>query len=396
MGGAGSDETPVGGAGSDETPVGGAGPDETPVGGSEADGVTVGETPTGGSEAGCGAVGETPVGGAAADEPGGARSSMSVSQLAERSGVGVPSIHHYRRLGLLPPPVPVAANRFLYDERHVEALRVIRLLRERRGLSLSAIREVLPDVLVNGEQPAFHPDMWDAVLAMSEVGDDEQREVRARLLEVARAAFVAKGYAGVNVEQLCQRAGIAKGSFYRHFDSKDSVYAAAARSTVDMVGASVARWRRAMPIADAVDAVAAAVEPVLPLLLEVVVRCAHGDGTVAGIVPEVVAGIGRLVALRLDVSSGPASMPGARAKEAAEASSGTGAGAHAPEPAAAAAFGTLAGAAAERSEEAAEGLGRAVAEAALDRLVRRALGLPGVPEVPSGRLSESAVSAAET
>ena len=257
---------------------------------------------------------------------------MSVSQLAERSGVGVPSIHHYRRLGLLPPPAPVAANRFLYDERHVEALRVIRLLRERRGLSLPAIREALPDILAAGEQPAFRPEMWDAVVAFSDVGDDEQREVRERLLAVARTAFAERGYAGVNVEEICHSAGIAKGSFYRHFESKDAVYAAAARSAVEVVGTSVGRWRRPMAVPDAVDAVADAVEPLLPLLLEVVVRGAHGDAAMAGIVPEVVAGIAGSVAPRL----------------------------HGPDAG---------------STDA----GRAVAETALDLLARRALGLPPSP-----------------
>jgi len=31
----------------------------------------------------------------------------------------VPTIHAYLRRGLLPPPVRVADNRFLYDRRHV-------------------------------------------------------------------------------------------------------------------------------------------------------------------------------------------------------------------------------------------------------------------------------------
>lgn len=264
---------------------------------------------------------------------------MTVSQLAERSGVGVPSIHHYRRLGLLPPPVEVSATRFRYDERHVEALQAIRLLRERRGLSLAAIREVLPDVLSTGEQQAFRTEMWDTVLAIAEVGDVEHDETRARLLEVARAAFGARGYGGVNVEQLCQRAGIAKGSFYRHFASKEAVYVAAARSVADVVTDAVGHWRRALDPASATAAVAAVLRPELPLVLEVVVRAAHGAEALADVVPGVVAGIAAAVAPRLDLDA-----PGGHG-------GGGGAGGRRPLVA------------------------RQVAEAAVDALFRRAAGL---------------------
>lgn len=220
---------------------------------------------------------------------------MTVSELAERSGVGVPSIHHYRRLGLLPDPVMVSANRFHYDERHVEALRMIRLLRERRGMALAAIRDVLPDLLAGLDRQAFEGQVWDAVLPDSDAGADAHHEIGGQLLDAARAAFVARGYGGVNVEQLCQQVGIAKGSFYRHFDSKEALFEAAARSSVEVVGGSVAGWRRAMTVDSAVDAVAGALEPLVPLLLEVAVRAFHGDRALADVVPDVVAGIGELV-----------------------------------------------------------------------------------------------------
>jgi AcrR family transcriptional regulator/predicted DNA-binding transcriptional regulator AlpA len=232
--------------------------------------------------------------------------SLTVVQLAERSGVGVPSIHHYRRLGLLPPPVQLAPNRFRYDERHVEALRAIRLLRERRNLSLATIRQVLPDMLGTSEQSAFRPEMWDAVLAVAEVPEVEPDPVRARLVDVARAAFVAHGYAGVNIEQLCQQAGIAKGSFYRYFASKEAIYVTAARSIADVVAAAAGRWRRPLGPDAAVAALASVLRPWLPLLLEVVVRAAHGDDTLAGVAAGVVASVATAVAPRLEGGDEPA------------------------------------------------------------------------------------------
>src|SRR5690242_19679325 len=59
-----------------------------------------------------------------------------ISPLAASTGVPSVTIHHYRRLGLLPEPARSSANRFLHDVRHVRALRLIRALRERRRLRL--------------------------------------------------------------------------------------------------------------------------------------------------------------------------------------------------------------------------------------------------------------------
>src|SRR5439155_17828889 len=61
---------------------------------------------------------------------------FSIGELVARSGVPAATIHHYLRLGLLPSARRTAPNRFLYDQRHLQALRLIRLLRARRGLPL--------------------------------------------------------------------------------------------------------------------------------------------------------------------------------------------------------------------------------------------------------------------
>src|SRR5262249_49799240 len=75
------------------------------------------------------------------------REQFGMAELVERTGVPAPSIHHYLRMGLLPRPKQVATNRFAYDRRHEQALLLIRLLRERRRLSLQVIRRVLPQLL---------------------------------------------------------------------------------------------------------------------------------------------------------------------------------------------------------------------------------------------------------
>ena len=203
------------------------------------------------------------------------KSPLTVSELAERAGVSVPTIHSYRRLGLLPEPTVIAANRFLYDDRHVEALAMIRLLRRERNMSLASILEVLPDLLPTGEEEAFRPQMWQQVLD-GYLDAAAQSEPPARLLAAARDAFVEHGYAGVNIAEICAEAELATGSFYRHFQSKDAIFVAAVRSVADLVSEDLDALPLGISQARATATVRTLLEPFMPLLLESVLREARG------------------------------------------------------------------------------------------------------------------------
>jgi TetR/AcrR family transcriptional regulator, transcriptional repressor for nem operon len=52
---------------------------------------------------------------------------------------------------------------------------------------------------------------------------------KARLLDVAVNVIRAKGYSATTVDELCQTAGVTKGAFFHHFDSKEDLAVAAAR-----------------------------------------------------------------------------------------------------------------------------------------------------------------------
>ena len=75
---------------------------------------------------------------------------LSVSELSARTGVPVSAIT-YRRLGLLPPTV-VDRRRLRYGDDHVRALRLIRRLREQRGLPLNRIAAILPTLLASEQE----------------------------------------------------------------------------------------------------------------------------------------------------------------------------------------------------------------------------------------------------
>lgn len=194
---------------------------------------------------------------------------FTVAELARRTDVKTPLIHYYRRLGLLPEPVPAAPNRFLYNEHHVQALKLIRLLRERRHLSLETIGEVLPALLAHEEQ-AFRADMWDEVIA-AHFEETAPHLPRGRLVAAAREAFSRRGFAEVTVDEICQESGVAKGSFYHHFASKEDVWVAAVESVGEVVEQQLGR-RKAT-----VKRVSDAMEPYVSFVLEGVTRALHGE-----------------------------------------------------------------------------------------------------------------------
>jgi AcrR family transcriptional regulator len=196
----------------------------------------------------------------------------TIAELVSLTDVPPATVHYYLRHGLLPQPKRVAPNRFVYDERHVQALRLVRMLREQRGLPLPMIRRIMPELSRLEAEEAFRPEMWDRALAPR---ISRRPSPSARLLEVAKEAFGKRGYGEVNVDDICRAAHIAKGSFYRHFRSKEELFVAAAESLVDEV---VARFIEAIGeeegagMEDAGPVLAALLEPRLPIFLELLAR----------------------------------------------------------------------------------------------------------------------------
>jgi AcrR family transcriptional regulator len=201
-----------------------------------------------------------------------ARERFPIAELVRRTGVPEATIHHYRKRGLLPAPRRVASNRFLYDDRHVQALKLIRILRERRGLRLSVIRRVLPGLLGLDEDQAFRPDMWDRAVG-ADLEGGARRTPKARLLEAAIEIFARRGFADVNVDEICKAARIAKGSFYRHYRSKEELFFAAADAASAQIVAAFGRTVGPQPSLErSAEVLARLLEPRLPVFMELFTR----------------------------------------------------------------------------------------------------------------------------
>lgn len=199
-----------------------------------------------------------------------------LATLVARTGVPASTIHHYRRAGLLPGPEVDGGGRVRYGEAHVRALRVIRSLRGQRQLPLAEIARVLPELLAaeQAESPAGADDASPTTSTAS-----------ARVVDAAVELFLARGFADVTVSQIADRAGVAKGSVYRHFPSKEALFAAAVKTLVGNISASFAGAVAALggPATVGGDRVKVAavfaelMEPAMPLLLEIGLRAARDE-----------------------------------------------------------------------------------------------------------------------
>jgi TetR/AcrR family transcriptional repressor of nem operon len=69
---------------------------------------------------------------------------------------------------------------------------------------------------------------------------------RQKLLDAALALIRKKGYAATSVDDLCAQAGVTKGAFFHHFESKDALAIAAANHWSEITGAffATAPYRR--------------------------------------------------------------------------------------------------------------------------------------------------------
>src|SRR5579863_414705 len=79
-----------------------------------------------------------------------------------------------------------------------------------------------------------------------------QRSAKTKLLDAATDVIRAKGYSGTTVDDICQTAGVTKGAFFHHFESKEELAVSAVQEFSSMSDRlfSTAPYRQ---LADPVD-----------------------------------------------------------------------------------------------------------------------------------------------
>jgi len=71
----------------------------------------------------------------------------------------------------------------------------------------------------------------------TETRHETRHESKTRLLNAALHVIRAKGYSATRIEDICEQAGLTKGSFFHHFDSKEALALAAADYWIEGTGA---------------------------------------------------------------------------------------------------------------------------------------------------------------
>jgi AcrR family transcriptional regulator len=88
---------------------------------------------------------------------------------------------------------------------------------------------------------------------------DQSLETRSRLLEVSRDLFAEQGYEGTGVAEICEAAGVSKGAFYHHFQSKGTVLETIFQDWLASLEPALEQWRdEDRPVPDVLLSAAAA------------------------------------------------------------------------------------------------------------------------------------------
>jgi AcrR family transcriptional regulator/predicted DNA-binding transcriptional regulator AlpA len=138
---------------------------------------------------------------------------LSISELENETGVGRSTIHHYIRVGLLPPAQKASPTRAVYDESHAELLKEITRMK-REGLRLKQIEEELS------------PRIEAAVERGVDLVAQQNEDARNAILEAAARRFAELGYEQTRISDICKGLGVTAPLLYSHFPSKRHLFIA--------------------------------------------------------------------------------------------------------------------------------------------------------------------------
>ena len=100
------------------------------------------------------------------------------------------------------------------------------------------------------------------------------QSTHARLLRSAAKQFAANGYQATSVDDICSGAGVSKGAFYHHFESKQALFIALLDSWTEVINTGLSRFQKGtvpqtlVSMTEILPGVLSAAKGQLPMFLE--------------------------------------------------------------------------------------------------------------------------------
>lgn len=138
------------------------------------------------------------------------RDNITISDLSRITGIPATTIRFYLREGLITAPVKKSRTRAYYNDDHIVQLKKLRQLRDEDGLSIKEIKKrvALPDAVKGNGGP----------------NDSSSPDRREDIIASAIELFRNKGYDSININDIAEKAGISKATFYKQFSDKENLF----------------------------------------------------------------------------------------------------------------------------------------------------------------------------
>jgi len=143
---------------------------------------------------------------------------MRINELVKKSGVPRTTIHYYLREGLLHPPHKTGRTTAVYDESHLEKLKLIDELKNGNRLPISFLKEQVDKAK---ESPDSVED-YDATRTVRT--NKEKSRKHEEIVKAAIRVFSRLGYHKTKVSDIAGELKISTGSFYLYFQNKRDLF----------------------------------------------------------------------------------------------------------------------------------------------------------------------------
>jgi AcrR family transcriptional regulator len=135
---------------------------------------------------------------------------LPISELSRLTGIPSSTIKFYQKEGLISFPLKKGKTRAYYNDKHIIQLETLKRLRTDDNLSIEEIKIRLTNSKSINED----------IEADISTDTDRKNDIITAAIELFRTA----GYNNISMNNIAERAGISKGTFYKHFSSKEDLF----------------------------------------------------------------------------------------------------------------------------------------------------------------------------